>query len=159
MLMRMNLTVVFLSVTLLGAGCGLYGIRNPSNDATEFTATLTGDAERPDPVVTEATGTGTFSLNADETELTYNISASGLSGDVIGAHFHFSVDGAAGSGEIVFAITDMIVNDGDGGATADGTWPLTAVDLVNLRLDYIYVNFHTEANPAGEIRGNLIPAS
>ena len=159
MLMRMNLTVVFLSVTLLGAGCGLYGIGNPSNDATEFTATLTGDAERPDPVVTEATGTGTFSLNADETELTYNISASGLSGDVIGAHFHFSVDGAAGSGQIVFAITDMIVNDGDGGATADGTWPLTAVDLVNLRLDYIYVNFHTEANPAGEIRGNLIPAS
>lgn len=78
---------------------------------------------------------------------------------MIGAHFHFSVDGAAGSGEIVFAITDMIVNDGDGGATADGTWPLTAVDLVNLRLDYIYVNFHTEANPAGEIRGNLIPAS
>ncbi len=159
MLMRMNLTVVFLSVTLLGAGCGLYGIGNPSNDATEFTATLTGDAERPDPVVTDAMGTGTFSLNADETELTYNISASGLSGDVIGAHFHFSVDGAAGSGEIVFAITDMIVNDGDGGATADGTWPLTAVDLVNLRLDYIYVNFHTEANPAGEIRGNLIPAS
>ncbi len=91
--------------------------------------------------------------------LSYSVSASGLSGDVNGAHFHFAVDGAAGSGEIVFAITDMIVNDGDGGATADGTWPLTAVDLVNLRLDYIYVNFHTEANPAGEIRGNLIPAS
>ena len=159
MLMRMNLTVVFLSVTLLGAGCGLYGIGNPSNDATEFTATLTGDAERPDPVVTDAMGTGTFSLNADETQLSYSVSASGLSGDVVGAHFHFAVDGAAGAGPIVFAITDAIVNDGDGGATADGTWPLTAVDLVNLRLDYIYVNFHTEANPAGEIRGNLIPAS
>ncbi len=159
MLMRMNLTVVFLSVTLLGAGCGLYGIGNPSNDATEFTATLTGDAERPDPVVTDAMGTGTFSLNDDETQLSYSVSASGLSGDVNGAHFHFAVDGAAGAGPIVFPITDMVVNDGNGGATANGVWDLTAADVLNLRLDYIYVNFHTDENPAGEIRGNLVPAS
>ena len=155
MMMRMNLTVVFLSVTFLGAGCGLYG---PS-DATEFQATLTGDAERPNPVTTNATGTGTFSLNAAETELSYDISASGLSGDVIGAHFHFSADGAVGSGGIVFGITDSVVNDGNGGAVAEGIWNLSEADLRNLRLDYIYVNFHTEANPAGEIRGNLIPAS
>ena len=158
-MMRMNLTAVLLSVTLLGAGCGIYGIGSPSSDATEFPATLTGDAERPDPVDTEATGSGTFSLNEDETQLSYNISASGLSGDVIGAHFHFSADGAAGSGGIVFAITDSIVNDGAGGATAVGVWNLSAADVLNLRLDYIYINFHTDANPAGEIRGNLIPAS
>ncbi len=155
MMKRMNLTVVLLSVTLLGAGCGLYG---PS-DATEFQATLTGDAERPDPVDTDAAGTGSFSLNADETQLSYSVSASGLSGDVIGAHFHFSADGAAGSGGIVFAITDSVVNDGNGGATAEGTWNLTAEDLLNLQLDYIYVNFHTDENPTGEIRGNLVPAS
>ena len=52
-----------------------------------------------------------------------------------------------------------IVNDGAGGATAVGVWNLSAADVLNLRLDYIYVNFHTDANPAGEIRGNLIPAS
>ncbi len=155
MMMRMNLTVVFLSVTFLGAGCGLYG--GPS-DATEFQATLTGDAERPDPVESDAMGTGTFSLNADETQLSYSVSASGLSGDVIGAHFHFSADGASGSGGIVFAITDSIVNDGNGGAEAVGVWDLTAEDVLNLRLDYIYVNLHTEANPAGEIRGNLVEA-
>ncbi len=114
MMMQMNLTVVLMSVTLLGGGCGLYG----PNDAAEFRATLTGDAERPDPVDTDAMGTGTFSLNAAETELSYSVSVSGLSGDVTGAHFHFSADGAAGSGGIVFAITDSIVNDGMGGATA-----------------------------------------
>lgn len=155
MMKRFNLTVFLLSIVFLGAGCGLNG---PS-DATEFQATLTGDAERPDPVDTEATGTGTFSLNAAETQLSYDVSVSGLSGGVIGAHFHFSADGAAGSGGIVFAITDSVVNDGMGGATAEGTWNLTAEDLLNLQLDYIYVNFHTDANPAGEIRGNLIPAS
>ena len=159
MMMQTNLGVVLLSVTLLGAGCGLNGTGNPVSDATEFRATVTGDAERPDPVDTEATGTGTFTLNADETQLSYSISILGLSGDVTGAHFHFSADGAAGSGEIVFAITDMIVNDGNGGATAEGVWNLSAEDVLNLRLDYIYVNFHTDANPAGEIRGNLVPAS
>ena len=49
----------------LGAGCGLYG----PNDATGFQATVTGDAERPDPVDTDGMGTGIFSLNADETQL------------------------------------------------------------------------------------------
>ena len=53
----------------------------------------------------------------------------------------------------------MVVNDGDGGATAEGVWNLTAEDVFNLRVNYIYVNLHTEANPAGEIRGNLVPAS
>ena len=159
MMMRMNLTVVLLSATLLGAGCDLYGIGDPSSDATEFRATLSGGAERPDLVDTEATGSGTFSLNDDETQLTYSISATGFSEDVTAAHFHFSADGASGSGEIVFPITGSVVNDGEGGVTAEGVWSLTEADLRNLRLDYIYVNFHTATNPAGEIRGNLVPAS
>ncbi len=159
MMTRMTLTVVWLGVTFLGAGCGLYGIGNPSSDATEFQATLSGGAERPDSVDTEATGSGTFSLNDDETQLTYNISATGFSEDVTAAHFHFSADGASGSGGIVFSITDSVVNDGEGGATAEGVWNLSEGDVRNLRVDYIYVNFHTETNPAGELRGNLVPAS
>lgn len=159
MMMRMNLRVVLLSVILLGTGCDIYGPSNGPSDATEFRATLAGDAARPDPVDTQAVGTGTFSLNDDETQLTYSISASGLSGDVIAAHFHFSADGAAGSGPPVFGITDSVVNDGEGGAVAEGIWNLSEEHVRNLRLDYIYVNFHTEANPGGEIRGNLVPAS
>ncbi len=155
MMKRINLTVFLLCIVFLSAGCPIYG---PS-DASEFQATLTGDAERPDPVDTDAVGTGTFSLNADETQLSYSISASGLSGDVTGAHFHFSADGASGSGGIIFGITDSVVNDGNGGAVAEGIWNLSEEDVRNLRLDYIYVNLHTEANPAGEIRGNLVPAS
>ena len=155
MMRRINLTVILLSFVFLGAGCDLYF----PNTATSFEANLTGDAERPDTVQTDGMGTATFSLTADESQLSYDIVASDLSGDVIGAHFHFSADGAAGSGGILFAITDTVVNDGDGGATAEGVWNLTADDVVNLRLDYIYINLHTDANPAGEIRGNLVPAS
>ena len=158
MMMRKKLGVVLLSSTFLGTGCGLYGIGVPSSDDTEFIATLSGGVERPDPVDTEATGSGTFSLNDDETELTYSISATGLTGDVIAAHFHFAADGAAGSGPPIFTITDSVVSDGMGGATAEGIWPLSADDVRDLRLLYIYVNFHTDANTGGEIRGNLVPA-
>lgn len=160
MMMRISLTVALLSFVFLGVGCDIYGPGGSigANDATMFTAALTGAAERPDAVETDATGTGTFSLNADESELSFNISASGLSGDVTAAHFHFAADGAAGFGDFVFAITQTVANDGNGGATAEGTWNLTSGDLANLRLNYIYVNFHTDANPAGEIRGNLVPA-
>ena len=125
MMRRINLTGILLSFVFLGAGCDLYF----PNDATEFEATLTGDAERPDPVQTDGMGTGTFSLSADESELAYSVSASDLTGDVTGAHFHFSADGAAGSGGIVFAITDSVVNDGNGGAMAAGVWDLTADDV------------------------------
>ena len=60
---------------------------------------------------------------------------------------------------MVFSITDSVVNDGNGGATAEGVWNLSEEDLRNLRIDYIYVNFHTDANPGGEIRGNLVAGS
>lgn len=157
-MMNKNRWLVMSSLAFLGTGCGLYGPPGTSSTVIEFQATLTGDAERPTPVVTDAVGTGTFSLNNAETELSYSVSVSGLSGEVTAAHFHFAVDGAAGSGPPIFTITSSVINDGMGGATADGIWNLTEEDVRNLRLDYIYVNFHTAANIPGEIRGNLVPA-
>ena len=55
-------------------------------------------------------------------------------------------------------ITPNVVNDGNGGATAQGTLAVNATDVTNLRIDYIYVNFHTDAFPSGEVRGNLVAA-
>ncbi|NOX59219.1 MAG: CHRD domain-containing protein [Planctomycetes bacterium] len=138
-----------------GGNGGDGGNEGNGGNATPFSADLSGDAERPVPVVTDATGTGTFTLSADETQLTYNVSAAGLSGDVTAAHFHLSDNGAEGSGAPVFTITDAIVNDGNGGTTAQGTWNISAADVSNLQLGDIYVNFHTDANPGGEVRGNL----
>ncbi|GJM24235.1 MAG: hypothetical protein DHS20C16_06500 [Phycisphaerae bacterium] len=134
---------------------------NGNNDelAKSFVADLSGAAERPDPVQTNATGTATFELNDAGTQLTYNITAEGLSGDVSGAHFHLSDNGPEGSGGVVFGFTEVVVNDGNGGATAQGTWDLSADDVADIRAGDIYVNLHTDANPAGEIRGNLVEAS
>ena len=151
--MRRTISIVVLGgLTLAGSmGAECYGLGLGS--ATRFTATLSGDRAVP-PVDSDGSGTGTFVLNAAETELSYDISASDLSGSLTAAHFHFSAQGANGTGDIVFDISDSITQDGDE-VTLVGVWPLTAADLVNLRINYIYVNLHTGLNPGGEIRGNL----
>ena len=135
----------------MGGECynDIYG----GSTSSRFTTTFSGDAEVP-PVVSDGTGTGTFELSADESSLSYSITASGLSGPVTAAHFHFAAAGPAGSGGVLFEITDS-VEEINGEITLEGTWPLTAEDVVNLRVDYVYVNLHTEANPSGEIRGNV----
>ena len=146
-----------------GADCinTIYGI-NPANK--NFVATFSGGAVRPNAVATNATGSGTFTLNDAETELAYNLTVSGLSGDVTAAHFHFSVNGANGFGPFTLpggtdgTITPNVVNDGNGGATATGTLTVNAEDVINLRINYLYVNLHTALNPAGEARGNVVAA-
>lgn len=155
---RCLIFTVCISPALMLSGCALYAPSGGDSEATEFSAVLTGAAERPDPVETDGMGTGTFQLNEEETELSYDIEVSGLSGDVIAAHFHLSLTGAEGFGDVVFGITDSVVNEGNGSASASGVWPLTSEALQNLRLGYIYVNFHTAQHPAGEVRGNLVAA-
>lgn len=164
--MRSILKVLVIGFVGLSAGCTVMDGDNGNDggndggnnggEAKAFSATLSGAAERPDPVETNATGTGTFTLNDAETQLTYNVTATGLSGDVTGAHFHLSDNGAEGSGGVVFGITENVADDGNGGVTVEGTWDVSADDVANIRAGDIYVNLHTDLNPAGEIRGNLV---
>ena len=155
--MRNQFALTLLSALLVVGSMGgecytdIYG----GSTSARFSTTLSGNAEVP-PVDSNGTGTGTFELSADESSLSYNITVSGLSGPVTAAHFHFSATGPAGSGGVLFEITDSI-EEISGETTLEGTWPLTAEDVVNLRINYIYVNLHTEANPTGEIRGNVTP--
>ena len=155
--MKRKKTLSLLSTLLVAGSMGgecftaIYG----GSTSARFTTTLSGNAEVP-PVDSNGTGSGTFELSADESSLSYNITARGLSGPVTAAHFHFSATGAAGSGGVLFEITDSI-EEINGEITLEGTWPVTAEDVVNLRINYVYVNLHTEANPDGEIRGNVTP--
>lgn len=122
-----------------------------------FTATLDGMQEVP-PVVTTATGTGSFTLSSDFTQLKYVISYQGLSGTLTaGGHFHAA--GAGRNGPIV----KNIASGGDpASATIMGTWsstdatqPLTPALVESLLTGRLYVNFHTATNPAGQIRGQV----
>jgi hypothetical protein len=119
-----------------------------------FTASIDGSQEVP-PVTTSATGTGSFVLNANGSQLTYTITFNGLTPTA--AHFHNGAVGVAGG--VVKNLT--IVNGTATGiwSSTDATQPLTDSLLVELLRGRLYVNGHTTANPAGEIRGQVVLAS
>lgn len=110
-----------------------------------FTATLLGIREVP-PVVTAASGTGSFVLTS--TGLRYDITLRNISGSLItGAHFHPGATGVEGS-----AIETITFS----GLHATGTWEgLTASERDMILDGNIYVNVHTVAYPDGEIRGQV----
>ncbi len=121
-----------------------------------FTAKLDTTQEVPSPATpSSGSGTGTFSLNPGMTELKFDITVDSLTGPITAAHFHL---GPAGEpGPVARTLTDDFV-----GNTASGYWrsddpePLTEA-LVNALLeDSLYINIHTAANGAGEIRGQVI---
>jgi len=144
--MRKALRFVFIVAALLF-------IHQSAQAQIHFTAKLDGAQEVP-PVTTTATGTGTFTLNSTGTELAYHITFAGLSGSLAASHFHNGPAGVAAG--VVRAITFT-------GNTAAGVWkstdatqPLTDALVKELLSGRLYVNLHTAANPAGEIRGQVL---
>ncbi|MBE2255870.1 MAG: CHRD domain-containing protein [Ignavibacteria bacterium] len=115
-------------------------------------AMLSGGQEMPS-VTTNATGTA--SLTANATGLQFEITVTGLSGPITGAHFHFG--SIKENGPVVKDITMNFT-----GNTATGTWlvadPTPFNDSLRRALvnGKIYLNIHTAANPGGEIRGQVL---
>ncbi len=116
-----------------------------------FTAKLQGSQEVP-AVTTTASGTGTFLLTANGTQLVYNITVNGLTPSA--AHFHNAAQGVAGN-----VVRDLALTNN----TTSGTWSSTETTqafsdsmLSELLRGRLYVNVHTSANPGGEIRGQVL---
>jgi hypothetical protein len=114
-------------------------------DATQAGTTSTGN------------GSGTFKLNALKTQFTYNLSVTGLA-DLTAAHFHNAAAGSTGGvvRDLSFTTADSVT------WTASGIWsateadqPLTSALVTELEAGNIYVNVHTTAVAAGEIRGQV----
>ncbi|MGH7562013.1 MAG: CHRD domain-containing protein [Gemmatimonadales bacterium] len=135
----------------------------PSN-ATSFTATLSGANERPNPVTTTATGSATFTLNESTQTFTYSITVNALT-NVTAAHIHVGTTAAAGP--IVVNLLPQAPAPGtingqlvSATFTASGiatTVPISFAGLLSLmREGSAYVNVHTQANPGGEIRGQIV---
>jgi hypothetical protein len=126
-----------------------------------LTASLSGAQEVPS-VVTTATGTGSFSLNDDMTELRYAVAYQGLSGTLTaGGHFHVGTPGRTGSVvKAIASLGDPASNTISGiWKASDATQPLTTALVESLLTGRLYVNFHTPVNPGGEIRGQVTLAT
>lgn len=162
---RTKLVCILSACVALVAGC------ESSTDvqgSTNYGATLKGANEVP---ATTATGTGQFSASLHPTNSTfsYNVTWTGLTGTVIGAHIHGPADATQNANVLVdfsatpTGSTNRTMTTGAAGsasANLDLTLAVTTTvsgDSLRKLLDagLLYVNVHTNANPNGEIRGQI----
>ena|SRR5487761_2074214 len=112
----------------------------------KFQATLAGSSEVP---ATTSTGTGSVDATYDTktSTLSWTGTYSGLTGPEVAAHFH----GPAAVGKNAGVMVPI------NAATSPfkGSAKLTKAQVSALEHGMLYVNIHTAANKAGEIRGQV----
>ncbi len=123
----------------------------------EFTAFLSGANEVP-PVFTAATGSVDATL--DGNTLTLSGSFEGLSTPIepvggTGVHIHTGFTGENGGVEVSL---DPELTNGNTAGTFDESVTLSAEQIEMLQNRGLYINIHSEAYPAGELRGQLLAA-
>jgi CHRD domain len=115
--------------------------------AEKMKATLDGKSEVP-PTTTAGTGNADIDYDAATKKLSWKVTYSGLSGPPTAAHFHGPAEAGKNAG-VAVAIPNASSSPVEGSATLTDA---QAADLVGGKY---YVNIHTTANPAGEIRGQV----
>jgi hypothetical protein len=115
--------------------------------AEKFKAALDGKSEVP-PNTSAGTGTADIDYDPATKKLSWKLTYTGLSGPAKAAHFHGPAEAGKNAG-VALAIPGATASPAEGSAT------LTDAQAADLEAGKLYVNVHTEANPAGEIRGQV----
>ncbi len=109
-------------------------------------ATLSGSAERPNPVVSPGTGAFVGMLDRATRVLSYTVTYSGITPTA--GHLH-RINAANGNGPVEVPFAAL-------GSPIIGTTTLATNSRVDSLINgFYYANLHTMANPGGEIRGNI----
>jgi hypothetical protein len=127
------------TIALLGFG---------SASAADVKVSLSGAQEVPPVTTTSATGTGTIKINEDKS-VTGSVTTKGI--EALAAHIHVGAVGKNGPPVITLE------------QSSPGVWSvpkgskLTDEQYASFKAGELYVNVHSAANKAGEIRGQLKP--
>ena len=136
---------MFRSILMVGVASLFCSAANA--EMIPFTATLNGSTEVP-PKTTDGKGIATGTLDTATKTLTYTVEYSGLSGPATAGHLHGPAAPGANAGVVVpFASPASPIK---------GTATLTDAQVADLEAGKWYANVHTAANPAGEIRGQMV---
>jgi hypothetical protein len=119
--------------------------------------TTGGMSQAQEPVVLEAnqngSGFGRGRIDTDTGEFSWRVRFENLTAAPTGHHFH----GPAGLGVVGPVTVDVGAISGLG-SPAVGSTVIDATDVDDLLAGLWYLNVHTAANPAGEIRGQVYTA-
>ena len=121
-------------------------------DPQSFKVPLSGAREVP-PVETPATGAADITYDPATRVVSWVITYSGLSGPATAAHFH----GPAGEEGKAPLMVWMSKQGSPAENPIKGQAPLTPEQAQQFAAGQWYVNVHTQANPGGEIRGQVVP--
>ena len=138
------------AAVLIGAGPAALAQMDEGMSAASAThiAVLGGDAEVP-AVVTNGNGTALFMFDPQTNTLQWTVEFQDLTGPAVAAHIH----GPATAEENAGVVIDLVVDGTE--SPLIGTTTISAEQADELATGLWYVNVHTEANPDGEIRGQI----
>lgn len=178
--MQTRMTVLTIAAAAVTAvACGSDKTTQPVSKIVHFTAALTPAGELGANLGGNPSGTGSFTGTLDTSThvFTYTVTFTGLTSNVKFGHIHgpFVVGGGSNSAGVILnfdpAVVPGVTFSGLGSATAGtatGTVTLTSSNTFGnnaVRGDSIeklllagdtYVNIHTNTNPGGEIRAQII---
>lgn len=151
-------------VTLLAAAA-MAGVAAAPASAQTFIANLTGGQETPAPGVnTGAFGSATVVVDLTARTVTYRVSVFNFPSGVTSSHIHVGAAGTPGPTVVPFAPPLTASNEFEfSGTVKDTEFTLrpdqgirSADDMFQAILGgNSYINVHSQANPGGEIRGQL----
>ncbi len=139
-----------LTIAVSGAIAGVTIV--PSIAATsaprQFFAVLNGGQQAP-AVDTTAFGVAHMTFDAESRELCLDMTTSDFTSPITEAHYHRGLPGESPANNIVAGI-------GTTNPWNDICRTLTKADAELLNKRRLYLNVHTEDNPTGEIRGQIL---
>lgn len=130
------------------SGLAACGVAPSLPQATPMTARLSGAGEVP-PVAGTGSAAAEARLDPTTRRLEWTVTHAGLSGPVTAAHFH----GPAAAGENAGVALPLA---GSLESPIRGSGTLSAAQVSDLMAGRWYLNLHTAAHPAGEVRGQVM---
>ena len=157
------MTTALVAAALVGAAA------SASAQTYTMSATLTGAGETPAPGInTGAFGSATIVVDLSARTVAYTVSVYNLPSGVIASHIHVGAVGTAGPVVVSLSPPATASNDFGYSGTVKGSDFVINTNTSNLGIrssddmfqailgGNAYVNVHSQANPGGEIRGQLV---
>jgi uncharacterized protein with beta-barrel porin domain len=140
---------------LLGVSAVAILMAGKAQAGTLWIGNLNQAQENP-PTGVPYTGTGFLILNDAETSAVVTVTHNVPAAIVTDGHIHRAPIGV--NGPVIFPFPRV---NGVAGVSPVGplTWAIPSTEVVNLKAEGLYFNIHTQQNPGGAIRGQIVRAS